>query len=102
MDTGRQYYRFAYGDVHGVAHKIGYDQHVDVVARKRLAQDCLADLIFVLKGANFVDEVTLVAIGEWVAVSKENCVVFIYKRHAGKFSKYGRHLRLKIISKESA
>ena len=66
------------GNVDGVAEEIGNDEHVDIVACEGLAEDGLADLVLVLKGAHLANELTLVRVGERVAVGKEHRVVVIY------------------------
>jgi hypothetical protein len=46
----------SYSYVLGDAAEVGHDKHVYIVSRKRLAEDCLPDFVFVLVGANRVDE----------------------------------------------
>jgi len=77
MHPRRKDYGFAHSDVDRIAREVGDDEHVDVVAGEGLAEDGLADLVFVGEGADFVDEVTLVRVRVRVAVGEKYSVVVV-------------------------
>lgn len=77
MDSRRENDRLAHSDIDRVRQEVRDDEHVDVIASQGFAKNGFADLVFVLKGAHFVDKVALVTVGERIAVSKENRVVVI-------------------------
>jgi len=78
MNSGRDNDRFTDSNIDWVTCKVSYDEHVDFITRQRLAEDGLADLIFVIKRTNFINEVALVRIRKRVAMCKKNRVIFIY------------------------
>jgi len=79
MNTRSQDDRFTNRNIDSVARKVGYYKHVNIVACQRLAQNGLANFVFVGKGTYLVNEVALVCIRERVAVSEEHRVVIVCK-----------------------
>jgi len=69
--------RLSDGNIDRITTEIGDNQHVNVVASQRLAQDRFADLVLVLKSTPLFDMVAQIRIGVWVAVSEENRVVVV-------------------------
>ena len=81
---------FTHSNVDRIAREVGDDEHVDVVAGEGLAEDGLADLVFVGEGADFVDEVTLVRVRVRVAVGEKHRVVVVYLKQRYNYSNLAR------------
>lgn len=77
VDSRREYDSFAHSDVFRSAAEVGDNEHVDIVASKRLAEYRLPDLVLVLVRASVVDQLTDVCVGVRVAMSKVDGVVVV-------------------------
>ncbi len=80
MHPGTQYDGSPDGDVLRPRSEIGDDDHLAVVASKRLAKYSLADPVLVLNGADPLQIFVAVRVGVWEAVRKENGVIVVPER----------------------
>ena len=87
MHSRRQYYGFSHRDINWVAQEICNDQHVNIIASEGFTKNGFSYLVLVLESAHLVDESTLIAVGEGVAVSEEYSIVVVCGL---KFEKQGQ------------
>lgn len=78
MDSGTKDHSLAHGDGFWMGSEVSDNEHFHIVSSQSLAKDSSPYFIFILVGANSLNEITEVRVGIGIAVGEGYSVQIIY------------------------